>query len=717
MIGKTLGHYEISAQLGKGGMGEVYRARDTILNRDVALKVLPAEFANDAERMARFKREAQLLASLNHPNIAGIYGLEESGGVRALVMELAEGPTLQERILKGPIPLDEALGIARQIAEALEGAHEKGIIHRDLKPANIKITPEGNVKVLDFGLAKASEGEATVANSSESPTLSLAATQAGVILGTAAYMSHEQARGSAVDKRCDIWSFGVVLFEMLTGKQLFAGETVSDTLAAVLRADIDWNLLPANTPASIRTLLRRCLAKDRKQRLRDIGDARLLIEEYISNPSGTSFQETESIASGRKISGPPQITCFYCELPPGQQFSLHLQPFIAVSHDGRKFAFTTNTGLYLRKLNEQEARLIQGTADEAPMQPCFSPDDKQVGYWSQRDKLLKKISIEGGEPGKITDHLPTGGLVWESDNTILYGRQTGDIIQVSADGAALNRIIRSKNKIEQFYQPRFLKKGAFILFTYGPPPYKNAVQSLKSDKRKILCEGGDAQYLSTGHLIYAEGDSLWAVPFDEDKLEKVGNPIPVVPDVFHVQFGAWQYAISSSGTLIYVPQRAKSGTSSNRTLVWVDRNGNEKEIAEPADYRSPRISPDGKKVALNYKYREGNQYVSILELVGGASPSRLTFNPGVDWCPVWSFQGERIFFYGWGKDRHGIFSKAADGAGKEKPLREGSIMPGCLSPDGKSLIAQKAHGESGRSFHIGALSLEGERKWQPLLRE
>ncbi len=278
-------------------MGEVYRAHDTKLNRDVALKVLPAEFASDPERMARFKREAQLLASLNHPNIAAIYGLEECDGVSALIMELAEGPTLADRISHGPIALDEALSIARQIAEALEAAHEKGIIHRDLKPANIKVTPEGAVKVLDFGLAKALEGEAAEADASQSPTLSLAATKAGVILGTAAYMSPEQARGSGVDKRCDIWSFGVVLFEMLAGKKLFAGETISDTLAAVLRADVDWNVLPGDTPASIRTLLRRCLTKDRKQRLRDIGEARIAIEEYLANPAGASVPETVAVAA------------------------------------------------------------------------------------------------------------------------------------------------------------------------------------------------------------------------------------------------------------------------------------------------------------------------------------------------------------------------------------------------------------------------------------
>jgi len=348
-------------------MGEVYRARDTKLNRDVALKVLPAEFASDGERMARLKREAQVLASLNNTNIAAIYGLEESNGVCGLVMELAEGPTLADRVSKGPIPLDEALAVARQIAEALEAAHEKGIIHRDLKPANIKVLPEGAVKVLDFGLAKAIEGEGAAADASQSPTLSLAATKAGTILGTAAYMSPEQARGSTVDKRCDIWSFGVVLFEMLTGKQLFAGETVSDTLAAVLRSDVDWNLLPAHTPASIRTLLRRCLTKDRKQRLQAVGEARIMIEEYISNTSGASSQESASaggrhklferlawvsavvlliaaltvlyIANSHRISELSKPTRFEYTLGEDEQFTHPETMFLAVSPDGRQFAY------------------------------------------------------------------------------------------------------------------------------------------------------------------------------------------------------------------------------------------------------------------------------------------------------------------------------------------------------------------------------------------
>jgi eukaryotic-like serine/threonine-protein kinase len=358
MIGKTLGHYQITSQLARGGMGEVYQAKDQKLGRDVAIEVLPEEFAKDADRVARFQREAKLLASLNHPNIASIHGLEESGGTNFLVLELVEGQTLADRIKSGPIPMEESLKLALQITEALEAAHEKGVIHRDLKPANIKVTPDGKVKVLDFGLAKALEGDASSIDASQSPTLSLVATKAGIIFGTAAYMAPEQARGSVVDKRCDIWSFGVVLFEMLTGTQLFSGETVSDTLAAVLRSDVNWNMLPANTPASIRALLRRCLTKDRKDRLRDIGEARIGIAQYLADPSNSCVHERIAVSDRhtrlerlawisavvllsaasilgflyyRKITEPRPVTRFENTLPEDQKFSsIAGAPFLAV---------------------------------------------------------------------------------------------------------------------------------------------------------------------------------------------------------------------------------------------------------------------------------------------------------------------------------------------------------------------------------------------------
>ena len=486
--GSKLGPYKILAAIGAGGMGEVYRAHDTKLNRDVALKVLPAEFASDPERMARFKREAQLLASLNHTNIAAIYGLEESGGVSALIMELAEGATLADRISQGPIPLEEALSIARQIAEALEAAHEKGIIHRDLKPANVKVTPEGAVKVLDFGLAKALEGEAAEADASQSPTLSLAATKAGVILGTAAYMSPEQARGSGVDKRCDIWSFGVVLFEMLAGKKLFAGETISDTLAAVLRADVDWSVLPGDTPSSIRTLLRRCLTKDRKERMRDIGDARITITEYLANPASASAPEIVADAAHRRLRDnlgwSVAIICLFASLAlgvlyfrqapveaPETRFEVMTSPTseptsIALSPDGRLLVFVASSEgqerLWLRPLDQIVAQPLAGT--EGATLPFWSPDSRSIGFFA--NNKLKRIGIAGGPPQVLASASHGQGGTWKGDGVIVFAPSLTDPLNrvpaLGGDPVAITRLNPPRQVGHWF--PQFLPDGRHLLY-------------------------------------------------------------------------------------------------------------------------------------------------------------------------------------------------------------------------------------------------------------
>ncbi len=464
MIGKKISHYNVTEKLGAGGMGEVYRATDTKLNRDVALKVLPEVFANDAQRMARFSREAQVLASLNHPNIASIYGLEESGGVRCLVLELVEGPTLAERIAAGPLRTEEALNIARQIAEALEAAHEKGIIHRDLKPANVKVTPEGTVKVLDFGLAKALEDDPSSIDISESPTLSVAATQAGVILGTAAYMSPEQARGQAVDKRADIWAFGVVLYEMLTGKRTFQGETISDTLAAVLRADVDWVALPADTPASIRRLLRRCLTRDRKQRLQAIGEARIAIEEYLADPAAASvlistptvapqplwqrilpwvFGGAMTLAFLLTLWRPwvqPERTSpvrLKVEISPEEPLFTAQGAAVALSPDGKPMAYVTEAEggrkLYVRSLDQLEGAPLSGT--EGARDPFFSPDGRWVAFFT--DDALKKVSVTGGTPLTLAGTQVNRGGTWSPDDVIVYAPHThSGLFQIPAAGGA-----------------------------------------------------------------------------------------------------------------------------------------------------------------------------------------------------------------------------------------------------------------------------------------
>jgi eukaryotic-like serine/threonine-protein kinase len=743
IIGKTLGNFEITSQLGKGGMGEVYRARDTKLNRDVALKVLPSAFAGDAERMARFKREAQLLASLNHTNIAAIYGLEESGGVRALIMELAEGPTLGERILKGPIPLDEALGIARQIAEALEAAHEKGIIHRDLKPANIKVTPEGAVKVLDFGLAKALEGEAAIADASESPTLSLAATKAGVILGTAAYMAPEQARGSGVDKRCDIWSFGVVLFEMLTGKQLFSGETVSDTLAAVLRSDIDWNLLPANTPASICTLLRRCLTKDRKQRLQAIGDARIVIGEYISNPSGASVLETAKVAGShklrerlawgavvllvaaltiiciiyyRKISERGQVTQLEYTLPEDQQFNHPEAIFLAVSPDGRQFAYHTNKGLFVRSMDEWTAKLIV-EAHEDPSNPFFSPDGQWVAYRSVAENILKKVSVKGGRPIPLCDVGAFSGAFWSAADTIFYGEYGKGMVRVSANGG--NSEVLFRGDAAYYYHPQLLPDGKSLLFTLHPYPYRIAARSPGSPESKtIIPQGARAFYLPTGHLVYGLGNNLYAVLFDPSKLALAGDKVPKVEGVFRGDPGAPpQYDISASGTLIYA-QTSTADVPAMKTLVWVNQDGKE----EPIDiqlkgfgegYSSPRISPDGTKIAL-VAAPGGNKDIYIWDLAG-KSRTQITHDIGDDDWPLWINSQQIIYWTSSERTPSAINRKAANGLGEVESL---GSLPNFLCPfsyvgDEKILLWEGAY--SPQRTSIVELFIKGGLVRKPLL--
>jgi serine/threonine protein kinase len=449
MIGKILAHYEITSQLGKGGMGEVYQAKDRKLGREVAIKALPEEFARDTDRVARFQREAKLLASLNHPNIAAIYGLEESGGTNFLVLELVEGETLADRIKTGLIPVEESLKLALQIAEALEAAHEKGVIHRDLKPANIKVTPEGKVKVLDFGLAKAFAGEQEV-SLSNSPTLSDMATRQGIILGTAAYMSPEQARGKPVDKRTDIWAFGCVLYEMLTGKAAFQGEDVTEILAAVVKSGVNLDLLPANINPRVREVITRCLQKEQKKRYRDIGEAQYEIEQVLADPSGV-FSQPSFLAKPRRrvrvglssvaaitilgiiVAGiavwtlkpvpPPEphpVMRFSYELSKDQQFGNLQERAIAVSPDGRQFVYGTSAGLYLRSMNDLDAKFILGTAGDQ-QRPFFSPDGKWIGFYSFTEGELKKIATSGGAPVTLAEADPFGSFSWGVDDTIAYG--------------------------------------------------------------------------------------------------------------------------------------------------------------------------------------------------------------------------------------------------------------------------------------------------------
>ena len=724
MLGKTISHYKVLEKIGQGGMGEVYRATDTKLNRDVALKILPEQFASDSQRMGRFQREAEVLASLDHPNIGQIYGIENAGQTKALVLQLIEGPTLAERIAQGPIPVEDALKIVLQMAEGLEAAHEKGVIHRDLKPANVKVTPEGQVKILDFGLAKALEAEAPDSSLSQSPTLTNAATQAGVILGTAAYMSPEQARGKATDRRADIWAIGVVLFEMLSGKRAFEGEDVSQTLAAVIMTDPDWSLLPSETPGPILQLLQRCLDREPHDRLQAIGEFRIAVSRYLADPVDPLAQPvadavqapqrqilpwvatlilaliTGLAAWNLKPTEPQPLAStarFYHELPDGQAFTRLGRSLVAVSPDGSHIVYVANNQLYLRNLDEMEARPIQGT-DEDPTSPFFSPGGGWVGYFSRSDMQLKKISTIGGAAvtlGAVTNPF---GASWGTDDTIIFGQPEG-IMRVSANGGTPELIIPTE-AAEQVHGPQMLPGGEWVLFTVtsasGAARWDEAqivVQSLESGDRRVLWEGGsDARYVSTGHLVYALEDVLFALPFDLASLEVLGGPVPVVEGVRRANnptgnTATGNYGFSDRGTLIFIPGTA--AMSQVRVLALVDRNGLVERLnLPPKEYLSPRLSPDGQTLVVQ-SAEDSENVIWVYDLTGDTAIQQLTFEHN-NHRPVWTPDGQRIVF---SSDRDGTMSlywMPADGSGVAERLttaEEGTNhWMGSWSPDGELLV-------------------------------
>ena len=550
-------------QIGEGGMGEVYRATDTSLDRQVAIKVLPDAFASAAERLARFEREAKVLASLNHPNIGAIYGLEKSGDTRALVLELVEGPTLADRIAQGSIPLDEALPIAKQIAEALEAAHEQGVIHRDLKPANIKLRPDGTVKVLDFGLAKAFEPEAGSVSASMSPTISLtaAATQMGMVIGTAAYMAPEQAKGRVVDKRADVWAFGCVLYEMLTGRRTFDGDDISEVMAGVIKSEPEWDELPTELPPALRTYLRRCLQKDPRERIRDIGDVRLAMAGAfdvpapppgelpvtpVAIPQLQGWQRPLSLAVaglallavggvamwGLARPAPERVVRFPLPLSDGQNFFAAGRHMVAISPAHDYVAFAANGGLWLRAMDQMEATFLSGS--EGGREAFFSADGQWLGFWA--DDQLKRVSISGGAPVTLGAADNPFGASWGADDTILFGQSDG-IWRVPGTGGTPERIISVEDG-EAVLGPQMLPGGDFVLFTLRPSGTTSwdasqiVVQSLANSERTVLIEGGrDARYVPTGHLVYALEGTLLAQAFDLDQLAMRGGPVALVEGV------------------------------------------------------------------------------------------------------------------------------------------------------------------------------------------
>jgi serine/threonine protein kinase/Tol biopolymer transport system component len=746
--GTRLGSYEVVAQIGAGGMGEVYRAHDTKLARDVAIKVLPANVVNDPERLSRFQREARMLAALNHPNIATIYGLEQFDGVVCLVMELVPGETLAERVKAGPLPLEEALKIAVQIAEALEAAHEKSLIHRDLKPANVKVTPEGKVKVLDFGLAKAFEGDSATEDMSNSPTLSRAATMQGVILGTAAYMSPEQARGKACDRRTDIWAFGCVLYELLTARQAFQGETPTEILAAVLRGEPDWQALPETTPLSIRTLLRRCLQKETSKRARDAGDVRIEIEESLAAPvtaeadkaaKGVPWLERRALipSVGALLIGaaiaafavwnlkpspsPQPVIRTVINLPPGQQLAgLDSGPAIGLSPDGSHLVYVARQGglqqLYLRAMDSLESKAIPGT--EGAVNPFFSPDGQWLGFFA--GGKLMKVSANGGAAIALGEASLPVGASWGNQGTIAFAPSSVATIQQVPDAGGGARVLTHIEKGENSNRwPEFLPGSRALLFTAGTAAAnwinsRVAVRSAGTGEQRILIPGAThPHYALSGHLVYAQGVSLVAVPFDPQRLAVTGTAVPVVEGVLQSPVtGAAQYSFSATGSLVYVSGSVQSAQS---RLVWVHRDGTEQTLDAPAhSYFNPRVSPNGREVAVTVTDKEAQ--IWLYDLLR-ETLTRLTFVGNVNNSPVWTPDGKRIAFNSnsSAKGALNIFWQLADGSGGIEQLTTSEFIqaPVSFSRDGQLLCFLEINPATG--FDIWVLQVR-DHKAQPFLR-
>ena len=761
-LGTRLGPYEIRSALGAGGMGEVYRARDPKLNRDVAIKVLPALFANDPERLSRFRREAQMLAALNHPNIAHIHGLEDSDGIPALVMELVEGPTIAERMVQGPIPLPEALLMAKQIAEALAAAHEQGIIHRDLKPANVKVREDGTVKVLDFGLAKLVAPEPSGIGAgpvTESPTVtSPAATLAGVILGTAAYMSPEQAKGRAADKRSDVWAFGAVLYEMLTGQRPFAGEDISDTLASVLKSDPDWNALPSDVPPHIRMLIERCLTKDRRQRMADISTALFVMSEPASFTPRPLIAGEQTAAMKRPplwrrlllpIAGAivlsaivgtavwlmtrqdgPRVTRF--AIAPMGEAALAVDTQsrdLAITPDGTHVVYKgraglTDTQFFVHQLDQLEPTPLTG-AGRQPRAPFFSPDGRWIGFVEPVPVTLKKVAITGG-PALELCRLDSAsrGATWGDDGSIIFATAapaTG-LQRVSSAGGeptVLTKPDRQRGENDHLW-PQLLPGGQAVLFTItaatgGVDASQVAVLDLSTGTQKILMRGGSqAQYVSSGHLVYVAAGTLRAVAFDLRRLETTGAGIPVVSPVVTMANGTAEFDLARNGTLVY----ASGGvaTPQGRTLVWVDRLGKEEPLkAPPRPYLYPRLSPDGKRVAVEIRDQENDVWIWSLER---ETLTPVTSDPGMDQAPVWMPDGRRLVFT---SNRDGqvgtLYWQAADGTGPAERLTESPYYQraSAVLPDGRRILLW-AGGAGATATDVMMLTLEKDRPVHPLIQ-
>ena len=741
--GTRFGSYEISALIGVGGMGEVYRATDTKLGREVAIKTLPAEFASDKDRLARFEREAKLLAALNHAHIASVYGLDEHEGTLYLAMELVDGETLERKLASGRLPIEEALRLALQIAEALEAAHEKGVVHRDLKPANIMVSRDGQVKVLDFGLAKSFSADPSQTVVGHSPALSLAMTQHGLVLGTAGYMSPEQASGQATDQRADIWAFGVVLYEMLAGKPLYSGESVPHVLADVLKTEPDWSGLPKNLHPRLRQLLERCLEKNVRDRYHSIADVRVDVEETLSDPTGVT--QTANIAaagassSGARVGAAVVVTGIVAALigwavwpaaapRPMNRFDWAFPPNIsagfmgqvghvfALSPDGRQFVYSTPQGLYVRAMNELVARVIPGTERENAIAPFFSPDSQSVAYFTFGQ--LKRIGLRGGAPSVVAGGLApfSTGASWGPDDTILFGQVEG-IFRVLANGGKPELVIPAHD--EMLYDPELLPDKDSVLFSTTPgtdfatPKARVVVQKLSTGTRTTLVDRGiDARYVPSGHLVYAVDEGLFAIAFDASRLAVSGAPVPMVQGVLRGLSGGpvANYGISTDGTLVYVNAPRGNQFGLNLTFVWVDHEGHEEPLGlEPCVCLAPTLSPDGTRVALQVVSQDRQSADIWVWSLAQRTLQHLPAESGLHEGPLWTPDSAQIVYSTGG----GMTLRHADGTGAPERLFQGNVpVAWSWSADG-DLIFNSDRTAANASIEV--VPAGGDRKPKTLL--
>ena len=696
--GTRLGVYEIVAVLGAGGMGEVYRARDTRLGREVAIKVILEAFAGDADRVARFQREAKLLASLNHPQIAALYGLEEAAGEYFLVMELVEGQTLADRLARGPLPVDEALAIAVQIADALEAAHARGVVHRDLKPANVKVTPDDRVKVLDFGLAKAVETEATSANAANSPTLSMMASQAGIILGTAAYTSPEQAKGLPADHRSDIFSFGSVLFEMLTGRQPFPGDTAPEVLASVLVREADIGRLPANLNPRLVELIRRCLEKSPRRRWQAVGDVRAELETIAAAPRVEALTSSVpqprplwrraaplaaiAIASGA-LAGAAAWMLKPVPRSPIVRFSITIpteriaavgRRTVAISPDGTVIAYAARQQIYVRRIGDLQATPLQGAQEEGGViSPTFSPDGRSLVYYSPGEGTLKRVALSGGPPVTLCSGSNPAGISWGDDGIVFAEVSPEKVVRrVPAAGGSAQAIV-NLNPDQLPDGPQMLPDKETLLLTVGTNKRMGAERwdkaqviaySLKSGARKVLIDGGsDARYLATGHLAYAIGGTLYAVPFDLRTLTVTGAAFPILEGVRRAGGGATgmaDFSVSPGGALAYVSGPVDA--SGPVALAMADLEGRLTPLSlTPGAYAAPRAAPDGTHIAVQASDSKSS-FIGVFDRKGSGTLGRITYDANSN-SPVWSPDGTRVAFQSTRDGDAAIFVAAADGSG------------------------------------------------------